>query len=327
MNTRGLIVGLAIVALLSTAMTARAAINISGWEINLTNVTGEDLIGVYDNIDTIEFLGITHTKLFDLDDSFNDPAPGAGTAVTDNDQILIDGLLRATEITSGGIPSVVSGSGLEIFNFTWEMTFDFSVAALITDASNPLMPTFSHIEAGADSVGADGFLDVYIDNILVDGSQSNSNMTLGGNNFQDGTHVARFQILNGDGGGLNFGTLDGSDDATFELVWAMEGVFWATISGEDTDLSTLTVDNPAEDPVLLSVTDSNFDMDPDNDGEINSGPPATWNFDDDGVNPPFEFFASEDGSLHLEITPEPASLLIWGLLATLAVSVCWWKKQ
>ncbi len=326
MNIRRLIVGLAIVALLSTGMTAQAAINISGWEINLTNVTGQDLIGVYDNIDTIGFTGITHTTLFDLDDSFNDPAPGAGTAITDNDEILIDGLLRATEIVSAGTPAVVSGSGMEIFNFTWEMTFDFSVAALITDASNPLMPTFSHIEAGADSTGADGFLDVYIDNILVDGSQSNSDMTLGGNNFQDGTHVARFQILNGDGGGLNFSTLGGSDDATFELVWALEGVFWAAIGGENTDLSTLTIgDTP--DPVLLAVTDSNFDMDPDNDGEINSGPPSTWNFADNGVNPPFEFFASEDGSLHLEVTPEPASLLIWGLLAMLAMGVCWWKKQ
>ncbi len=123
---------------------------------------------------------------------------------------------------------------------------------------------------------------------------------VGGSGFQDGTKVATFQIRAGDGGSLDgimgldgvASVLDGSDDGTFELVWAEPGVFF---DASGTDLSTTT---------LRAISDANFDMDSDNNKVIDSGPTTNWPHSLQGAGSIMEHFAKQDGSVRFGVEEE-----------------------
>ena len=81
--------------------------------------------------------------------------------------------------------------------------------------------------------------------------------------------------------------------------------------------------------MTLTFTDGNFDLDRDNDGLINSGPPASWPAllgGPVGGGSLADFYATEDGSAQFLI-PEPASLAVWGLLGLSALALPWWRRK
>ncbi len=257
---------------------------LQGMTIDLAAVPDQGLAGEV-TVDEITFLGIAHTQIVDT---------GATPGVPDvGETIQADALQRVTAFVSDGtnvLPPLAWGM---------EMTFDLSVSAAITawDGSNI---SYSLLEAGQG--GTDGLLDVYVDNVMDigDGSeQANTHLIpgggIGGSGFQDGTQIAQFRVRAGDGGVLSGATLDGSIDATFDLVWALEGVLF---DADGNDLSTT---------LLSAISDSNFDMDPDNGGTINSGPPSGWPASlggPTGGGSIMDFYARQDGSVVFAVEEE-----------------------
>jgi hypothetical protein len=120
-------------------------------------------------------------------------------------------------------------------------------------------------------------------------------------------------LANGDGGFFNFVTNAGQDTATWELVSAMPDVI---LDDEGNDLGALL---NTGDPVLLAITSSDFDADPDENGirdtvfegmgTTNPSPLAgqclnTANGDNS--------CGTEEGSFTLLI-PEPTTVALFGI--------------
>ena len=123
-----------------------------------------------------------------------------------------------------------------------------------------------------------------------------------GTGLDDGILIASFVAVSNQGGNVfNTRTLDGSQDVTFMLTFALPGVI---LDGMGNDIGI---------GELLAISDANTDADPDNNGaadtQIGGGPLA-------GLCPlqdPRARCGTEDGSFSIANVPEPGSLALAGL--------------
>ena len=110
------------------------------------------------------------------------------------------------------------------------------------------------------------------------------------------------------GGNFSIANLDGHDDATWELIWAEEGVLF---DAEGYDLS-LTVDSDIK--ATIAITDTNFDADRDDNSLLDTeiGTNVFTPGEDQSL---FSFLATQDGSssVGLSTIPEPATFLLFGI--------------
>lgn len=283
-----------LVGLLLVSSSAGATIILDDWTLDLTGVDG---IGAekIENVSSITYVGVAHIE----NPSYN---PVTGEAYG-----LVDGLLNATSFQDKNQATIASN----VDTSAYQLTFDFSVDNYNPDLfANP--GTFTHVAPNF----TDGLLDIW-----VDGPDNGFTQAIGGlgSGFQDGVQIAQFEIIPGDGGVFTVATRDGSDDASFSLVWALPGIFF---DKNGNDLALLG-------DALVAITDSNLDADPNNVGGFNvgGGPgdylpnlEANWaansGFTYDSTGTPFGFFVEEDGSARLAVVPEPSTfvLLFAGLI-------------
>ena len=288
-------------AALSCQQAKAATLLLDDWQIDLSAVPGQGLTGVVAPIDEITFRGIAHNSTTDFD---------MNGFISPGDFLRIDGLGTATGFFGNGSNNFISSDG-EVLTLDYEMTFDFSVGAVSTGFGAGVS-TFVHTAAGVG--GVDGLLDFYIDGT----PDSVLDLTPGGGAVagnRNGALVATFSLLAGNGGSVNVNpdVLDGNDDATFELISAAPGVL---LDKDGNDLGLLVAGGSR---VLIGFTDSNFDLDPDQNGLIDSGAPAGWGFADDTAGTPLDFFVTEDGSFVIAEVPEPASLLSFAAVGLMGV--------
>ena len=187
----------------------------------------------------------------------------------------------------------------------YEITFDFSVDYVVTavDANNV---NFAHTAP----TNTTGLLNIYVDNLGAGGGQCS---TTTGSGCTNGTLVGTFQIVAGEGGSINFVTFDGSDDATFEAVYLLDGV-WFDEGGNDMGCNDALAGEECNGTPLLH-SDSNLDSDPDENDRLDTNI-AAFNCGlgagPNGQSAPSRTCGSEDGSVILQI-PEPASLAIFAI--------------
>lgn len=191
----------------------------------------------------------------------------------------------------------------------YEVSFTFQVGFTVTAVDGNDID-FDHIGPNANN---SGLLNIYVDN-LGDLTQCNTSTGAG---CDDGTLVATFRLIevDNDGGNINFDTLDGSDDATFEAIFLLDGVWFDEFGN-----SLACNDSVAGEECggfILGISDSNLDSDPDNNGLLDSdsdvfecGLGANT---ETGESLPIRTCGSENGSFILATVPEPASLAIFAI--------------
>lgn len=267
-----------------SAGSAQAGIVLDDWTINLTGLDG---LGntVINNVDQIQFTGVAH----------GDNLGGDNTASV-GDLTRTQGLLSATSFQSNG--SVIPLTGL---NNNFELTFSFDVAGFIYSVDGLNVNT-THL-AGSGGTGATGLLKIYVDNFASGAGVVSSQVT--GNGYSDDVLIATFAVLAGDGGVFSLATLNGSDDAHFQMISALGGVFF---DKDGVDLSTKL-------GTTLLVTASQFDADPNNAGSFGVNCPTSGVIGGTTAasSSPTNFCAQEDGRANLQTVPEPASLALVGL--------------
>lgn len=291
---KGKLLGLIFGLMLVFGSPAWAGFVVDDWTLNLTGIDGLGAT-VINDIGQITFLGITHAQVVE----------SYPTATGVETYSVVDGLLTATSFVNT-VGSIINFTGL---NNSYQMNFDFSVDSYTANQlANPA--TFVHL----DPRNADGILDIWIDG-PTGGITAAENST--GANFQDGVKIASFQIVSGDGGVFSTSTFDGSDDATFSLIWALPNILFDKLGN---DLSLLG-------ETLLVYTDSNYDANPQNidpagfniggaAGMTYAGIQDVWagntGFTYTGFGSAFSFYAEEDGSARLAVVPEPSTILLLG---------------
>lgn len=293
------------------AVPTNAAIVVDDWKIDLSKVTGENLSGVLQPIDEILFTGFAWSQTTDTN---NDGLPTPG------ERAQIKGLLHtlnfSNDILGAFSPGGLLGPDDLGLNATWQLSFDFDVEIQYL-APGPLGMGFEHVAAGAGTTVATGKMNWYIDGPVV--TPASAGQPAG--NYTDGVKIATFSVTGGDFGQFNFAALDGQDDATFTLDWAMAGVL---LDKDGNDLGDLV--SPAT-LRLLALTDSNLDADPLNTGTFGNVPGIPTGFGPVTPETPINFVAKEDGSSRLGVVPEPTSLLTWGLLTFFAAFVIRRKRR
>lgn len=277
-------------SMLAVSGAANAAFLLDDWTLDVTGVDGlvaGDVLGqphtVVSGISQMSFLaqGLSVTN-----DTNGDGLPSVGETF----DVFANGRI-SDFVDNGGSsvsPILLNSTASSGAQNGWEMTFTFEVSGAYT-ALNPGSAEFTHLAAGM--AGTTGELKFYIDDI-TDGSKSA--LSAASPQADDGTHIATFLIKAGDGGVFSFLTGDGSDDARFELDWALPGVFL------DKDGDSLTADG-----TLIGMSDSNFDSDPDGTGSPFSLNIGAFNCGNTATNFCFE----EDGSFRI---PEPGILALLG---------------
>lgn len=246
---------------------AYAALTVFDWTLDTSGATGQGLSVVVDDITLIEFSAVTHAT------SPSGVAPG--------NPFMTEGLGYATGFFDQ-FAGAINDSNL---NTDWELTFAWNAGGHYTIVDG------SHAEFTHDTPGTISF---YIDN-LADGGKATPGTGAG---YTNGTLVATFNLLAGEGGGLFFATSDGSDDASWliDLANSLSGVIFNSV-GDDLGIVETTGMH----------TDSNFDADPFALGPftyVAGGFNCGQNVND--------FCAKEEGSARLTV-PEPASLALLGL--------------
>jgi hypothetical protein len=299
------------------APSAQASIKIlDDWTIDLGGVVGQGL-GPSPNlvtpIDEVFYTGYSFNTLFDVGVANGVPDPG--------DHARIQGLLVATGLSNdllgmfntGGIGGHPDDKGL---GTTWDLTFAFDVEVVYNFTPIPGDLSFSHVAAGAGITPATGTLDIYID-----GPGGGEGLTLAGASvpaaqWTDAALIASFLDAGGQGGVFHTLTLDGSDDALFFDVIPSSIMPGVLFDKNGVDLSTYPPNL-----LTLAITDSNLDADPLATGSLGNVPGVPVGF---GAAPPetlANFNVKEDGSARLGVIPEPASMLVWGLLALSALGL------
>ena len=302
---KGLIFGLMFLVVLAFSTPAKAILIVNDWTLDLSPVNSA--LETVNDISQIGFYGVAHIEIV-VDVGTVGPSVG--------DIGITDTHLAATQLvdTSG---SFITTTGLNNSSHAnpWEMTFDLTDSAVFTSMSGTAL-TYSHIAPGNyGGETADGILDVYIDTTL-DANTGTGDGYIGGTS----TLIAQLLIHTGPAGVFTPTTFDGAVDATFTAQWVMPNVF---LDSSGNDLSTM----PGL--VMMAITDSNFDGDPDNQGYFSHMEPTNWGAyfpgrlagGDDFITPldgyadnssPMAFYALEDGSAKIGVVPEPATMLLLG---------------
>lgn len=289
------------VGLLTTP--AHAAFVLEDIALDFNGIEGLDdttLPGTF-TYDPADALGFTATVQSTTDDTNGNFLPDAGetgevTGYGTITSILNDGGTQTSLSGLNLLGSTVSIGGLDGFEFTF--SFDEVPITFINGTD------FVHTGPDADSVG---ILTMYIDNLTdAVGAQCATESANASTACTDGTRIAQWVILPGDGGALNLATLDGSDDATFLSTFLLAGV-WFDEFGNDLACDNAVVGQ--ECTMILGLADSNFDLDPDATGVLGAFQPDSFTC---GATP-VDFCASEDGSFVIATIPEPATLGVLGI--------------
>ena len=287
-------------ALLLSAGTASAQINLNNWILDLTQagLPGQRTTGepIHDPIGIDAATFVAPTRVVSQDN--------------DNNGFLSPGDTQ-TAVGIGSITSFVNANGQVFQNATdgvtntslgldFEVTFAFTLNEVITDRDGDDID-FAH---------TGGTLDLYVDTDPTTRFNGNA-----GTGATDGDLIASFEVVAGAGGGnIDLSDLDGNVNVVFRATDIAEGWLFDT---DGTDISTLL--DPEGDPLLIAFSDSNFDIcvpgDPDCEpsqfiegGAFDAlGTPYPTEFNE------FDFFADEDGSINLAVLPEPGTLAVFGL--------------
>lgn len=272
--------------------SAQAALIVDDWTLNLTGVDGLAATVVND-INWITFSGIANAQ------HVIDASGGTPDAIIEVGDIgRAQGLLDSQLFYRADGSKILGGtSGL---GNTYEMTFTFDVLNVTTILTGPDQ-NFTHLgldshAAAYSAANSTGLLNIYIDAFANGGTLANQGTGAG---YNDGVLIATFAVLFGNGGVFNAITYNGSDDATFELVWARDNTILSGPGGVDI----------AVDGEMLAMTSTQFDADANNDGTREVVCPSGTNW---GSTGPTNFCALEDGRAYLAV-PEPASLALLGL--------------
>jgi MYXO-CTERM domain-containing protein len=293
---------LGLVVCLLSAIPATAAIE-TGWSINLGNITGQGLTGVLTltDVDRLTYDGVGHTSI----------NPVTGVATT-------NALFYVTGVADGGT-NVQSSTG-ETLNgsvgTTFQITFALTTTAQVEPPANGVTP-FQHLPGGT--------LDIYVENTTGNIGKVNPNLTPGTGgvtNFTLGTQIAHL-VDDGTGGGYIDPTplhLNGHDTASFLSIAPEVGGLKNVLVGADgTDL--LNIPNAMDSESMFAISTSDYVIG-NNGTPYNLGPPDNWPAGwDSGSGSPLDFFFTEDGSGQFDVTPEPASVAVWGLLGLCAVGL------
>lgn len=277
---------LSLLLVLGVSTSAQALVVFNDWSLNLDAVGEGGVSGQIDHINQILFDGIAYSQTDDTNAN-NLPDPGEIGAT--------DGYLASylyTETPGQPAPTI------EPWGF--EMTFDYSINSV---GVNPATgASYEHLAAGTAISNAtlqrDGILDIYIDG----SPDADVNTGLG---FTNGTLIAQFEILAGVGGLFSPATLDGSDDATYKLIWALDNVI---LDSNGNDLQD-TIGTTA---YTIGITDTNFDGDDDENNQFDSTYGSNvWS---PGTQSATNFIASLNGSssLGVGVVPEPTTMLLFG---------------
>lgn len=278
---------------------AQAVIVLENWDFHASGVDGLPASASYDTPVIDEWTFVDHF----VQHIDNDVGP-AGFSV--GDEGVVDGVGVITSMRNDGLD--VSSPLLNVNGFFmgfpgYEVTFEFHVDYVVTDVDGNDI-NFVHTTANH----ASGELRIYVDNL---GNLSQCS-TLTGLGCTDGTLVAIFDILDGDGGVINFVTFDGSDDATFAASYLAPGV-WSDDLGNDLACNNSVAGEECVGE--LSFTDSNLDSDPENDNLLNTTS-SVFNCGidpDTGQSGPTRNCGNSDGSFVRATVPEPATLALFSL--------------
>ena len=250
---------------------------LENWTLNLSNA-GQNLTGAVTGIDQILYKGLTHVAVNDLDQS-------GGASV--GDTFRVDGLTYTTDFFGGG--GSLSNAGL---NSNYELTMKFSVGGQFVSANPDGSLTFAH-----NTAGGGGTLDLYLDN-LSDGVKAN---TLNAVGFADGANIASFALVTnmpGTGGPFWPLSLNGSDDAFFQLTSQMASVFQNDL-GENLNsaLSAVWTRSDFSTRGVVVPNTTNWEA------YFGTGSAAV---------DPLNFFVDENGDARV-VTPEPGTIALLGL--------------
>jgi hypothetical protein len=289
---------------------ANAAITVENWVIDLESLGGEftgfgefgESLGGVKGLDQMEFSALFHAVL------------PAGISVGAKQHTDLLGRVTEGGNEDGGVNLTTTGKGL---NTNFEITFGATTTQQITTV-NAVVGGASvgtrHLGSGTgpDGVETNGFLNIYAD--VCGGMMGNGDASLcgntssaggGGPGFQDGVLIATLEVLFSatETGNFSTASFDGSDDATFKLVFN---------SGALLDMSG----NALALGQTLGFSNSNTDADDDNNGMLDTTP-AGWGVQGLGAcveNNIFDVCGEEEGSLNLATAvPEPGSLALIGV--------------
>ncbi|KKL61900.1 hypothetical protein LCGC14_2190610 [marine sediment metagenome] len=329
---RRFVLALAIVAMLGAI--SQAGIILDDWTLNLAGTDGT-LTGVYEGIDELSYgSAINHVTVTKAAGNTNPWIETGDTARTEG-LIYIDTLkdTNGTYTSASGPPYGVIG--VPGYGTDWEITAKFEANfrfEVVDDGGTPLDPTDDIILSFHDAVGTDTYLEIYVDEFGA-GSGGVAANPFTGLGFDDGDLILRLQdTITGESNVLSMSSGDGADDGTFLYTDALtaDGFFMQadvlyTADGVDDGMVT---DPPATDLYSLTLspdffgivveTDENFDVSDYNPGGGTS-PPSSWTtvFSGSTVVSPntfLNFFAQGEGSAEVGVIPEPASMVVWGLL-------------
>lgn len=280
---RGL-AALATVGALSAAGSANAAFLMEDWEINFGAVVpGAPTVGGTSATSGVDFMGFTDSP---INVTFN--GPGA-YSVGDTYTVRTRGFISSLGDTVTGSVSPLG------FNFGgpggFELTYEALLTVEVVPGGTASAPIWKHV------VGTGDYLSFYIDD-LADGGKATPGTGAG---YTDGVKVLTFGTVEGDGGSANVaGTLDGSDDASFVLLTVDTAGVFKTLGGQD-----------LEPGLTIGLVDSNFDLDSDNDGNLDE---TRGGFGCTATNQSLTFFCGvEDGTFRLATAvPAPATLGLLG---------------